>query len=603
MADDVFQTGGQPDETSDDTQVAARPGFIRRVGLVEFLLYFAVAIAATWPLARHGSSALPMGVEPVPTVHLLQAWAVWWNADRLQHGFQDYWNAPMYYPASDAFAFSEPQPTTAVVAPLVWMSDSPALAYNAYVWLSFALNGFAAFHLLRRFGLTWTIALCGGAMVEMLPMMHWRLGLVQLIGLYGTIWTIHSLYNYGEQPSVRRGLLVGVAFSVAYLVCNYFGLFLATALLVTGWWLLGRSALNWRTYAKLVPGGCLCLAALLPIVSKQLSVSKAYGWEPREESTLLVLSSDLSDFIQTPWPQQYGLPDLFVSTDEAEWRRLGPGILKMLLALLGVAWCVCQASLRRWGWFCVSLSVFALLMSMGLKLHVGDAQPFRWVMAHVPGYSHTRSIFRFAYLVQLSTGLMAAFGLHAVWVGAKRCRLRWIPTFAVLVLGFVAATEVWPASQKLYALPQAAQRPLWVEWIGSHTREGTPVACVPFSRGKTVFHNLRETQWVYWSMYHRRPILNGYSSQMTPEYRELKAAMASFPDVRSLKLLHQLGARYCVVQRIVADSQTIASNPICRGVLVHEFSDDTGNVDVYRIVSPPSRSIEAPNVGLANASM
>ena len=579
------------DETaSGDEPVVARRNLLRRIGLPELLLYVAISTSATWPLVRNISSVIPLGVEPVATVHLFQAWTFWWNADRLKHGFQGYWNAPMFYPAKDAFAFSESQPLTSIVAPLVWASESPALAYNVYVLLTIALNGFAAFHLLRRLGLSWTIALVGGAIVEMLPMVHWRLGLVQLTGLYGTIWTIHALYNYGERPSIRRGMLVGAAFTVTYLVCNYFGLFFATALLVTGWWLLGRSALRWRTYAYLVPGACLCLAVLVPIVWTQLSVAKSYGWEPRSEETLRVLSSSFSDYIHTPWAQHYGLPSFSRPDTQDNWRKLGPGFLKSALAVLGLVWCICQARYRRWGLFCLSLSVFALLMSLGLKLQIGDTQPFRWIMAHVPGYSHTRSIYRFSYLVQVSTGLTAVFGLHAIYVAGKRLGFRQIPAFAALTLGLMAATEVWPSAQNVYSLPQASQQPEWVDWIGARTREGTPVACVPFSRGTTVFHNLRPTQWLYWGMYHRRPLLNGYSSQITPDYRELRQAMATFPDARSLELLHRLGARYCVVQRLVADSKAIASNPICQGVLVHAFSDDAGNADIYRIIGPPSVS-------------
>lgn len=567
---------------------------LRRFGVCELIAYVALAIAATWPLAKDIDGQIPLGVEPVPTVHLLQAWTTLWNADRLAHGLSDYWDAPMFHPTKRVFAFSEPQPTLMLVAPLVWISDSPALAYNVYVLMGFALNGFAAFHLLRRLGLGWSVAFFGGAIVESLPMMHWRLGLVQLTGLYGTIWTIHALYNFGSVPSVKRGLIVGLAFAITYYVCNYFGLFLATTLLMSVWWLFGRSAANWRTYGKLVPGGCLSLALIAPIVFMQLKVSKENNWKPRPEPTLMVLSSDVADFGHTPWPQKYGLPDFTGQENNPSFRRLSPGIIKYGLAILGLLWCLFQfdGPYRRWAMFCATVMAFAFLMSMGLKFQIGDTQPARWAMAYLPGHSHTRSIFRYAYLVQVCVGLMSAFGLHAIYLLSRRAKLKVLPTLAVAVVGFIAVTEVWPAPQNTYALPRAADRPQWVHWLATHTREGTPVACIPFSSGKTVFHYVRTMQWVYWTSFHHRPILNGYSSQSTPAYRELRDSMSAFPDAKTLKMMYGMGARYCVIQRHIGTRESFEANPVCKDVLIHQFADEAANADIYRLLAPPAQPNE-----------
>lgn len=575
---------------------SAKTGLIRRLGLAELIAYVVLAVAATWPLARHIDSQIPLGVEPVPTVHLFQAWATWWNADRLAHGLSNYWDGLYFYPAKRVFAFSEPQPTLMVVAPLVWISDSPALAYNVYVLMAITLNGWAAFHLLRRLGLGWSVAFFGGAIVESLPMVHWRLGLVQLTGLYGTMWTIHGLYNFGAAPSVKRGIIVGLAFGITYYACNYFGLFLAITLLVSVWWLLGRSAANWQTYAKLVPGGCLSLAMIAPIVYTQLSVSKENNWKPRPEHILLVLSSDVADFAHTPWPQKYGIPDFTGKEHDPSWRRLSPGLIKYVLAFVGFIWCLCQIDgpYRRWAMFCLTVTTFAFLMSMGLNLRIGEFQPARWVMAYVPGHSHTRSIFRYAYLVQVCVGLMSAFGLHAMYVLTRRVKLRALPAVAVAVVGFFAVTEVWPEPQRTYPLPPAAARPQWVDWLATHTREGTPVACIPFSSGKTVFHYVRTTQWVYWTCFHHRPILNGYSSQSTAAFRELRDSMPAFPDEKTLRMMYDMGARYCVIQRTEGTREEFESNPICKDVLIHQFADDAGDADIYRLVAPVLMSFTRP---------
>ena len=45
---------------------------------------------------------------------------------------------------------------------------------------------------------------------------------------------------------------------------------------------------------------------------------------------------------------------------------------------------------------------------------------------------------------------------------------------------------------------------------------------------------METTQWMFWQMRHRRPMVNGYSGFFPRRFRELKAALEHFPDARSL---------------------------------------------------------------------
>src|SRR3712207_5523737 len=56
------------------------------------------ALVATWPLAANLTTAVPRGTEREATVQLLNIWTLWWNADRLAHGFAGYWDAPFFHP-------------------------------------------------------------------------------------------------------------------------------------------------------------------------------------------------------------------------------------------------------------------------------------------------------------------------------------------------------------------------------------------------------------------------------------------------------------------------------------------------------------------------
>ncbi|MEZ6113106.1 MAG: hypothetical protein R3C99_19145 [Pirellulaceae bacterium] len=164
---------------------------------------------ATWPLALHARSHLPLGQEGVATVPLLNAWTMWWNGRAAEQGFSNYWDAPIFYPERDALAFSEPLPTTLAAWPLYKLTGSVTWAYNTLLLVSLTLNGISTFALLRHLRLDHRAALLGGAMMTVLPFVFAELGVWQLVALFPTIWTLHALLLWVSRPSYGRGALLG----------------------------------------------------------------------------------------------------------------------------------------------------------------------------------------------------------------------------------------------------------------------------------------------------------------------------------------------------------------------------------------------------------
>ena len=184
--------------------------------------------------------ALPLGQESVATVPLLGVWSVWWNCDRLTSLYSGYWNAPIFYPSVNSFTFSETMPISAVAAPLVWSTGKTVLSYNLLLLVALILNGYSAFRLLARMLQDMWVAATSGAIVVLLPLVHHELGVPQLVGLFGILWTLHAAVRLLEKPTFGRAVLLGVSFAVTYFLCNYYGLFLALLLLCCGGWLVGQ---------------------------------------------------------------------------------------------------------------------------------------------------------------------------------------------------------------------------------------------------------------------------------------------------------------------------------------------------------------------------
>ena len=84
--------------------------------------------------------------------------------------------------------------------------------------------------------------------------------------------------------------------------------------------------------------------------------------------------------------------------------------------------------------------------------------------------------------------------------------------------------------------------------------------------------------WMYWGTYHHRRLVNGYSGFFPASFLDTKAVMRGFPDDASVRRLQELGVTYCVVRRDALPRDSAMER---RFELL--FSDDTAQVDVYRI--------------------
>ena len=168
-------------------------------GLVPFVLCLLAAIVATWPLLPAIARALPLGTEHEATVPLFNLWTLWWDADRVPHGFSGLWNAPIFHPLEGAFAFSEPMLLQGVtLSPLWWMGAPPAAIYNLAILCTLVCNGLATRSLARALGASRDAALLAALAGVTLPYTAKVLGVLPVLPLFGTIWALASLVRFGK---------------------------------------------------------------------------------------------------------------------------------------------------------------------------------------------------------------------------------------------------------------------------------------------------------------------------------------------------------------------------------------------------------------------
>ncbi len=105
------------------------------------LFFVALTIAMTWPLTPNMGYVLESWGDA-----LLQTWTLDWDAHALLSNPLHFADANAFYPYANSLAFSETLAGQALlVAPVIWLTDNPVLAYNLLLLGSFILCGWGMY--------------------------------------------------------------------------------------------------------------------------------------------------------------------------------------------------------------------------------------------------------------------------------------------------------------------------------------------------------------------------------------------------------------------------------------------------------------------------
>lgn len=549
--------------------------WLSRLGLFAFVATIVTAEEWTSP------QTVALKSTEVVTVPLFNAWTIGWNADRLRHGFQGYWIAPIFYPAEDTFAFSEPQPATMVVAPVVWLTGSAVMGYKCWWWLSLTLNGLAAAWLFKSMDLTWPAQLSGGIAMQLLPIGLQRPDVLQLIPIWGILWFWGGMFLFQKAPSLRNAASLGAALACTFALCVHHALFVSITSMIACLVFVPR--LKER---KFLTGSLTSLiiafAGILPIVLPIHHVSQQYGFE-RSESGDLSLAAVTEDYLAPPTPT-------FLNWDPfagKHGRNFNPGWVRMMLGLAGAACGVLASSHKRWSLFLFVSGLVAYLLSLGGHLAIGEWTPWHFLRDYVPGFSQVRNIFRFAWIVQMVTIIFATCMLDKLWDMFGRGQFtraqQIMAGCGLAVLTICVAIEVLPPQYARGGVPDESRHELWTRFIRENSPPGKSVACFPFSTGREVEDYDMTVRWMLLGLKHGVPIVNGYSGFFPPTYNFLKREVIE--NSLSADLLPVL-ATYDVHFIVVANS--IISNDKVKQIRSSEFAlelvlEDPVGISVYEL--------------------
>src|SRR4051812_49184684 len=170
-------------------------GFAGSAGLA-FLLYVALTIVMTWPLARGLTHDIP-GDFGDP---LFTSWVLSWDATHLGRGW---WSANIFAPQPLALAYSEHfLPQALQTLPLYWVTKNPILCYNLLFLSTFALCGLGMFLLGRELTGSATAGFVAGLAFAFAP---YRIASIPHLQVLSSAWMPFVLFGLARHFTTGRG--------------------------------------------------------------------------------------------------------------------------------------------------------------------------------------------------------------------------------------------------------------------------------------------------------------------------------------------------------------------------------------------------------------
>ena len=311
--------------------------------LTAFLLYLAITLAMTWPLAAGINRDVPGDLGD----SLLNMWILGWSAEsvpRVITGELSYahaWDANIFHPEPLALSFSEHLFGQALqILPVYYLTGNLILCYNLLFLSTFVLSGFAMYLLVRDVTGNANAAFVAGLIFAFVP---YRIAQVAHIQTLSSQWMPFALYGFRRYITTSRGMaLVGgaAALLMQNWSCGYFLLFFAPLVLlfVVHQVVAAGRVRDVRVWLGFAAAALVVTLGTWPFLAMYLEAQRVHGFE-RPIAEIIGFSGDVYSYATAPealkllgralqvWPKPEGALFLGVT----------PAILAMI-ALIATVW-------------------------------------------------------------------------------------------------------------------------------------------------------------------------------------------------------------------------------------------------------------------------
>lgn len=558
------------------TSIEPRPGSRILPWLLASAFYLALALILTWPLAIELPTVLPHDLgDPV-----LNAWIVWWNAHAIPLTTK-WWSPPIFWPTPGAFAFSETLlGLTWITTPMQWLGAGPITAYNVAFLVTFPLSALAAHALAFKLTGRHDAGAIAGLVYGFNPFRASHFPQIQVLTSYWMPVALLALHQYVSRRQIRWLVLFAAAWLMQSLSNGYYMLYFPVLLgLWTVWFVLSTSQV--RTLVAVAGAALIGSLPLIPYLWQYSHILARFGMR-RDSRAAESFGADLASLLDASpqlafwhfdiWHQPEG--ELFPGLTAVLlvllaivlwlWRSRTAGersrtclvLLSCAVAFIAIAltplvvgpWSLTIASVKLLSVGVVSkplsIGVVLFLVALGFDPRFSKAwrqrSPLMFYVAAtfllyllslgpLPRFLGEPFMYRAPY-----TWLMVLPGFDAIRVPARFAMLAILCLSAAAGLSFARLTARWSTLARMTLALVAMGGVLFDSWLGAMPLQALPVrlqaleAALP--AGAVMELPLGEVfadaAAMYRSIYHHRPIINGYSGYSPPSYTVLKFGLS-----------------------------------------------------------------------------
>jgi hypothetical protein len=528
-----------------------------REALVMLVVYSALAVVMTWPVAAQLGTHLAGGRDDLMT----HQWTFWWVKQALLHGLDPYYTHLIFYPQGVTLLYHN----IAWFNIGVWLPLQAVLggiaAYNVIFIATFALNGFATYLLAREWtGSLWAAGI-GGLVYGFWPFIQSQYDHPNMILVFWIPLTLLFLKRTLERQRKRDALFAGVCLAMIGVTRWH--------LLIMGGVIIGlyvfyafvtqracrtRLVLRRLTLVGAV-AGLLLLPMTLPIVG-QLTRAHPEDIFLDEQDTG---QTDVMAYLLPPRDHPLSSEaTLHLSENLVINQTYVPflGYVTLALAILGAL-----SDRKRAGFWVLATMVCALL-ALGPQLRVNGQlypdvpMPYRLVEGL---FRILRKPDRFNVVLGLPMAMLAAFGVQTL---LQRRRVGRFAGVLAVVLGALILIEY-----RVAPFPTVqVDPPAWFSQLAQEPGDFA-ILDLPMSLETT-------NKWyMFYQIVHGKPLVEGRVSRLP---REAFTFMESSPFLQALRhgnrmdpaqvdVSHQLrqladaGVRYIVLHKKFARPEQLAS--------------------------------------------
>jgi len=522
-----------------------------------WLLFLLLSLGMTFPLLLHLDDHLPSDLgDP-----LYNVWAMAWNTHKLTSGLKGFWDANIFYPHHGTLLYADYLFALSLLgAPVVALSGNPILAYNILFIFSFFLSALGMYYLVHHLTGSRAAAVISGLIFAFFPYRFAHISHLELLYSAWMPFCFLWLHKFFENRSYRNLFGLGAFLLLQALSCAYYGLYLIFfASIFILFFAIERSLLLkkdfWQKMGILI---VFCFITLVPFFFPYLKVHQRMMFA-RSLNFVKYYSAQLQHFLSVPpWNVIWG--GMGGSAGAQEW-QLYPGIIPVILTAYFLTRrkkvtdsekpdISSQGSIHGWrqknAWkFYLLISILALLLAFGPVIQFFDRELFvgpYWLLYNwIPGFQGLRVPSRLVVIMMLGISVLSGMAIANFIRKRRSLKMRILVPF---LLGGLLLADYLSIPLPLAGVHVKDEIPPIYSFL-KNLPENTSLLELPIpARG---LGKSKEALYIYYSIFHWKRLVNGYSGYIPPGYIIIGEAMENFPSQKTFSLLQNLNVDYLLI--------------------------------------------------------